>query len=400
MSYRTQSAATLKGTIAYVCQRSKTAISLTDAKQKHNVYNEIPPQGEGIKLLSGLNCTPESACSEFIATKSIYEKTDGVQFYHYTQSFKDDEDISPLIAHEIAIKFAEKHYNDYEVLVATHVDQEHLHSHFIINSVSFETGKKLHETPNTLQNLRQTSDIICKEYELSTLEPYQRGRTISRGEQKAKEQGTSWKFNLCLTIESSMKKSRTKKEFIDEMKSRNYEVTWTDERKSITYTCPNGMACRDDRLYGRKYLKENMEREFELRESNVEQSENITGWEYERKYLFAPPEMQAQMQNNQMKHLTNEILWAAKGVLYAISADDELNALVNLTMLTALSMVGAYLLVQKIQDLYAEEKLTEDNMINSIEELKLEPENNIHFEEVQIEEQVQEQEQEFTMTMM
>ncbi len=267
----------------------------------------------------------------------------------------------------------------------------------IINSVSFETGEKLHETPNTLQNLRQTSDIICKEYGLSTLEPYQRGRTISRGEQKAKEQGTSWKFNLCLTIESSMKKSRTKKEFINDMKSRNYEVTWTNERKSITYTCPNGKACRDDRLYGKKYLKENMEREFELRENHVAEFENITGWEYERKYLFAPPDMQAQMQNNQIKYLTNEIPWAAKGVLYAISADDELNALVNLTMLTALSMIGAYLLVQKIQDLFAEEKLTEDNMINSIEELKLEPENNIHFEEAQIEAQVQEQG--FTMTM-
>ncbi len=110
----------------------------------------MPQKNNTIKLLSGINCVPETAFSEFMATKSSYKKLDGIQFYHYTQSFKDGENISPKTAHEIAIKFAETHYKNYEVLIATHIDNEHLHSHFIINSVSFETGKKLHQPHNTI----------------------------------------------------------------------------------------------------------------------------------------------------------------------------------------------------------------------------------------------------------
>ena len=110
------------------------------------------------------------------------------------------------------MKFAEEHYKDFEVLIATHIDNQHLHSHFIINSVSFETGKKLHQPPNTLRKLRLSSDNICKEYGLSTLETYTFGRskTMGRAEKRARERGNSWKFNLCLTMETAMKKSKSK----------------------------------------------------------------------------------------------------------------------------------------------------------------------------------------------
>lgn len=91
-------------------------------------------------LISGKDCIGQNAFVEFKCTKDVFKKNTGVQFYHYTQSFKTDMDISPKTAHEIAMKFAEENYKDFQVLVATHVDAGHLHSHFIVNSVSFEDG--------------------------------------------------------------------------------------------------------------------------------------------------------------------------------------------------------------------------------------------------------------------
>ena len=99
---------------------------------------------EGRKLVSGVNCLPESAYQEFMNTKLQYGKTDGRMFYHFTQSFSPTEDITPETAHEIAVKFAEKMFPGFEVLVATHTDKAHTHSHFVVNSVSCENGYKYH----------------------------------------------------------------------------------------------------------------------------------------------------------------------------------------------------------------------------------------------------------------
>ncbi|WP_317853747.1 relaxase/mobilization nuclease domain-containing protein [Chakrabartyella piscis] len=386
VKYKTQRAATLRGVIAYVCQREKTGISRENLDAKHQVRSNN--QQCEIKLISGLNCTPETAYAEFISTKASYHKTDGLQFYHYTQSFKEDENISPKMAHEIAMKLAEEHYKDFEVLIATHMDNDHLHSHFIINSVSFETGKKLHQPPNTLRKLRLTSDNICKEYGLSTLETYTYGRskTMGRAERRARERGTSWKFQLCLAIETAMKKAKSKDDFITEMINQGYEVKWEDGRQTITYTGPNGKKVRDDKLYGKKYLKENMEREFEIRQGDCT-SDIKTGWEYEREELLKP-------QPKPTKALTLEV---GKEILYTLNQfeqaqnyDDELAEIADLAALTALSFVGVYALIEMMNSFEnGEIKLSELDTI--IEELKQEPENTQEFEE--------EQEQDFTMTI-
>ncbi|MFI3168731.1 MAG: relaxase/mobilization nuclease domain-containing protein [Faecalibacterium sp.] len=386
IKYKTQRLATLRGVIAYVCQREKTGINRENLDAKHQVRSDNQPCE--MKLISGLNCTPETAYAEFISTKASYHKTDGLQFYHYTQNFKDGENISPKMAHEIAMKFAEEHYNDFEVLIATHVDNDHLHSHFIINSVSFETGKKLHQPPDTLRKLRLTSDNICKEYGLSTLDTYTYGRskTMGRAERRAKERGTSWKFQLCLTIETAMKKVKTKDDFITEMINLGYEIKWEDGRQAITYTCLNGKQVRDDKLYGKKYLKENMEQEFEVRQGDCT-SDIKTGWEYEREELYKP-------QTKPTKALTLEV---GKEILYTLNQyeqaqnyDNELAEIANLAALTALSFVGVYALIEMMNNLEnGEIKLGEMDTI--IEELKQDPENTQEFEE--------EQEQDFTMTM-
>ena len=96
---------------------------------------------EGYHLVSGKDCCAETAFKEFMATKQQHGKANGMFFYQYVQSFSPGE-ITPEKAHEIGLKFAEKCFPGHEVLVATHTDREHIHTHLVINSVSFALPKK------------------------------------------------------------------------------------------------------------------------------------------------------------------------------------------------------------------------------------------------------------------
>lgn len=222
---------------------------------------------DGRKLVSGVNCVAESAFNEMMNTKIQYRKTDGRMYYHLFQSFHPDEPITPETAHEIALKFAQEQFKGYEVLVATHIDREHIHSHFILNSVSAETGLKYHPDKNEIQRLRDYSDNLCRKYGLSVVIPKQpKVKQMSAREYRSADKGQSWKLQLAIAVDEAMKYATSKEHFISLMENEGYEVKWTAERKSITYTTPNGMKCRDNKLHEEKYLKENMENEFRIRE--------------------------------------------------------------------------------------------------------------------------------------
>ena len=237
------------------------------------------------RLVSGVNCDGENAFREFMATKKIYDKANGIFFYHYAQSFSPTEKITPEQAHEIALEFAEKAWPGHEVLVATHCDKEHIHSHFVINSVGFESGMKLRQSPSTLKKLRKLSDEICVAHKLSVLQPYEGGgRSMSSREYRARLRGNSWKQKLANDIDKAMEYSGSKDEFIRSMSILGYHMTWTDERKYLTFHCPNGKSCRDIRLHDDKYLKENIERELLQREfpDSGSGEKQPTGWEDSR----------------------------------------------------------------------------------------------------------------------
>ena len=234
------------------------------------------------KLVSGVNCDGANSFREFMATKKVYGKDNGFFFYHYAQSFSPKEKITPEQAHEIALEFAEKAWSGHEVLVATHCDREHIHSHFVINSVGFESGIKLRQSPSTLKKLRKLSDEICKAHGLSVLQPYQGGRnSISSREYRARLRGNSWKKKLAKDIDTAMSYSGSKDEFIRNMSILGYHMTWTDTRKNITFHCPNGKKCCEDKLHDSKYLKENIERELLQREF-PDGAKQSTGWETSR----------------------------------------------------------------------------------------------------------------------
>ena len=126
---------------------------------------------DGRKYLSGINCGAEVAQQSFLATKNLYGKAGGTFFYHYVQSFSPQEQVSFAEAHQIALELAERFFPGCEVLVATHVDAEHPHSHFVVNSVHPDTGKKLHFTPRTLEQMRAISDQLCQRPALSGARP-------------------------------------------------------------------------------------------------------------------------------------------------------------------------------------------------------------------------------------
>ena len=206
--YSHQSRAVLNRVANYVMQTQKTA------------------EGEWV---SGQNCLPQLAAREFTATREAYRKDSPVWFYHYTQSFHPKEPVTPALAHQIAKEFASQAWPDSEVLIATHVDAAHIHSHFLVNAVCHESGKMLRQGPNTLRRLRQLSDGLCMKHGLSVLpqEQKQVAQGMSTREYRSAERGQSWKFRLMNTIDDCMCYAKTKAEFMTLMKSEGYDIRWT-----------------------------------------------------------------------------------------------------------------------------------------------------------------------------
>ena len=255
MNYKkgTQTRGCMKSVMRYVAQTSKT---LWGDQQ----------------LISGIGCQPETAFDEFLSTKLLYHKDGGVMFYHMVQSFPKGANIDPRTAHEAAHRLA-GYFDGCEVLVCTHVDREHIHSHCIINSVNFETGKKVHMADEQIQELRIRNDEICEELGLPKFQRDEQkcSRGMSNAEYYTADRGESWKFELMRVIDECMRCAGNREEFLVLLRSEGYDATWTDSRKNITYVTPDGRKCRDNKLHIEKYLKENMEAEFGYR------TEKITG---------------------------------------------------------------------------------------------------------------------------
>ena len=252
MNYKkgTQTRSCMKSVMRYVSQLSKTL-------------------WDGQPLVSGIGCQPETAFDEFLSTKLLHHKDGGVMFYHMVQSFPKGANIDPRTAHEAARRLA-GYFDGCEVLVCTHVDREHIHSHCIINSVNFETGRKVHMADEQIQELRIRNDQICEELGLPKFQKDEQrhSRGMSNAEYYTADRGESWKFELMRVIDECMRYAGNRDEFLTLLRSEGYDAAWTDSRKNITYTTPEGRKCRDSKLHMEKYLKENMEAEFGYRTEN------------------------------------------------------------------------------------------------------------------------------------
>ena len=216
------------------------------------------------RLLYGIGVTPETAKEEMQATKEIYGKTDGRTYKHFVQSFAPGEDITPEKAHEIAKEFAEslELFKGYEILIATHKDKKHVHTHFIINSVSFEDGKKFQMSSKDLQKMKDRSDEICRKHGLSiceknkTFDGHERTGITAWTKEKyhflqEMMEGRSVKsyiYNTMEAVKDSMNRAASREEFVKLLAEKGYSVDWQDKHKHLTFMDPDGNKVRDTNL--------------------------------------------------------------------------------------------------------------------------------------------------------
>jgi hypothetical protein len=210
------------------------------------------------KLISGINCSPDTAMQEFNYVKQKFDKTDGRTYYHIVQPFSPEDNISAKTAHEIGLKFAE-YFPEFQVLAATHYNTKHIHNHLIMNSLNFKNGKKFHQTRDELLEVKAYSNKICKEYGLSITE-----------EKCRYKKWAEWKKLLRSYALYAMRNSETKEDFIQIMREHGYKVKWEDKYKYITFTTPDNHICRDKSLFDERLLKDDMEIYFALGGTNSE----------------------------------------------------------------------------------------------------------------------------------
>lgn len=202
----------ISAVIGYAMQQEKTTV--------------VSGEGEQIlrQFVSGINCCPGTAVSEMIAVKRRFGKEGGTTAYHGYQSFAPGE-ATPEIAHEIALKLAERLWGEqYQVVVATHLDKaNHLHSHFVLNTVSFVDGKKFHRTAQDYRDMQIASDKLCREYGLSVVKRPE-GKSKSYSEWRAeKDRHFTHRGSIRADIDRAIAASTTERDFIRVMTEMGYE---------------------------------------------------------------------------------------------------------------------------------------------------------------------------------
>ena len=175
--------------------------------------------------VTGINCYPETACKQMSKTKLQFQKTDGILAFHGYQSFAPGE-ATPETAHAIGVKMAQELWGDrFEVVVSTHLDKNHLHNHFVLNSVSFKDGKRYYDNKTTYSLMRQTSDRLCREYSLSVIENPQRGKSRHYAEWKAEQESKpTWRGLIREDVDKAIDISMTFTQFIANLHKQGYEV--------------------------------------------------------------------------------------------------------------------------------------------------------------------------------
>jgi hypothetical protein len=198
------------------------------------------------KLISGIDCNPKTAIDEMKATKGLYDKDSGRQYAHFIQSFNPLDNISPEKAHQIGKEFIEKNnkFKGHEILLATHKDKEHIHNHFIINSVNYENGSKLHTTKHEYQAMKDISNELSKEHKLTVPEKSkEEGKITSFNQSKYRVmerhfqgKAKSYILETAIAYKKAKEKSISKEDFIKEMEKQGYDTNWKDTSKHITFT--------------------------------------------------------------------------------------------------------------------------------------------------------------------
>lgn len=231
----------LKNIINYVTREDKTDNSLIYCK----------------------DCDKENVIEQFKYIKELYQNTCGRQYYHFIQSFSPKDKIDYEIANKIGQEIC-NYFKDYQILMTTHKDKDYIHNHFVMNSVSFVTGKKYQQSAKELYKIKEFSNKLCAKYNLKeiNLDNSKVSKYLKSGEYHLAKKEETEKNKLIKVINKCIKYSKSKEQFIFKMNELGYKVKWQDNRKYITYTTPKNLKFRDKRLLNIKYTKESMEKYF------------------------------------------------------------------------------------------------------------------------------------------
>jgi len=259
---RTNTHGAMRNCIEYVLRKGKAEESLT--------YVTGPYSSEEINY--------DLVYRTFLEEKRLWDKDSGRMYAHNIISWHRDEQITLEQAFEFGKEFAEKWFDGFQTLVVVHKDKEHVHCHLVTNSVSYVDGKKLHNSRQDLERMKQFTNQMCRERGLTVAE---KGKHFD-GSEMEKGEVTAWnkdKYNLfrqqgkdsfmvdcAMAILKAIEVCFNKEQFIEKMKQFGWNVNWTAKRKHITFQNQEGKKVRDSNLSKTFHLnisKEELENEFD-----------------------------------------------------------------------------------------------------------------------------------------
>ena len=225
----------------------------------------------------------------FLEEKKMWDKDSGRMYAHNIISWHKDEQITPEQALEFGKEFAENWFSGFQTLVAVHKDKDHIHCHLVTNSVSYEDGRKLHNTKKDLERMKQLTNQMCRERGLTVVEKGKHfdGSQIEKGEVIAwskdkynlfRQQVTdSFVVDCAMAVLKALENCISKEKFIEKMKQFGWNVNWTEKRKHITFQNQEGKKVRDSNLFKTFHLdisKEGLENEFNGNRKKARDSAN------------------------------------------------------------------------------------------------------------------------------
>ena len=270
---RTNTHGAMRNCIEYVLRQDKTSELLTYITGPY-CHNEI---------------NYDLVYRTFLEEKKMWNKDTGRMYAHNIISWHKDEQITPEQAFEFGKEFAENWFSGFQTLVAVHKDKDHIHCHLVTNSVSYEDGRKLHNTRKDLERMKQLTNQMCRERGLTVAE---KGKHFD-GSQIEKGEVIAWskdKYNLfrqqvkdsfvadcAMAVLKAMENCISKEKFIEKMKQFGWNVNWTEKRKHITFQNQEGKKVRDSNLFKTFHLdisKEGLENEFNGNRKKARDSAN------------------------------------------------------------------------------------------------------------------------------
>ena len=270
---RTNTHGAMRNCIEYVLRQDKTSELLT--------YVTGPYRHDEIDY--------DLVYRTFLEEKKMWNKDTGRMYAHNIISWHKDEQITPEQAFEFGKEFAEKWFSGFQTLVAVHKDKDHIHCHLVTNSVSYEDGRKLHNTRKDLERMKQLTNQMCRERGLTVAE---KGKHFD-GSQIEKGEVIAWskdKYNLfrqqvkdsfvadcAMAVLKALENCISKEKFIEKMKQFGWNVNWTEKRKHITFQNQEGKKVRDSNLFKTFHLdisKEGLENEFNGNRKKARDSAN------------------------------------------------------------------------------------------------------------------------------